>query len=341
MSDTQQNPQFSVVGGDIVAQVIEQHYDEVYQIIVDAYKAHHDGQTVNPDSQFLRYPDKPQNRIISLPAHIYGDLNTSGMKWIASYPGNIEHSLPRASAVLLLNNGETGYPYACLEASQISATRTAASAVAGAYYLNGEQQKAKKIGIIGNGIIARNIFDGFNRMNWSVEQYCLFDQKREYAESFSQYIEGKEQAVEICDSLEQLCRNCDIIVTTTTAGEPYIDQIDWFSHNPVVLNISLRDFSADFILQCNNIMDDIGHCLKANTSPHLAYQKTNDQAFINGHIGDVLNGNIKLDENKPKVFSPFGLGVLDIALGHYIYCKAQQKQLDVGIENFFGELTRW
>lgn len=342
LTQTETDNRFSVVPGGIVSQLIEQHYGAVYQIIVDAYQAHHQGQTINPDSQFLRYPDKPQNRIISLPAHIHGDINTSGMKWIASFPGNIEHSLPRASAVLLLNNGDTGYPFACLEAAQISATRTAASAVAGAYYLNKQQKKTAKIGIIGNGIIARNIFDGFHRMDWAVDQYCLFDQSVDYANSFADYIETQRGSkAQICDSLEQLIRSCDVIVTATTAGEPYINEMDWFKHNPIVLNISLRDFSPELVLQCNNVMDDVEHCLKANTSPHLAYQQVGNRDFINGDIGGLLSGDITLDDNKPSIFSPFGLGVLDIALGHFIYQQAREQHLDVAIDNFFAELSRW
>jgi len=32
------------------------------------------------------------------------------LKWIASYPGNVQRGFPRASAVLVLNDYENGYP---------------------------------------------------------------------------------------------------------------------------------------------------------------------------------------------------------------------------------------
>ena len=97
-------------------------------VVGRTYLLHHDRQSVNPDSYFLRFPTKPDARVIALPAYLGGDVDTIGIKWIASFPGNVQRGMPRASAVLLLNDYETGYPVACLEAAAISAARTAASA---------------------------------------------------------------------------------------------------------------------------------------------------------------------------------------------------------------------
>ena len=68
------------------------------------------GSTLNPDSYFLRYPDNPNARIIALPAHLGGEVQKSGIKWISSFPENRATNLARASAVLILNDASTGYP---------------------------------------------------------------------------------------------------------------------------------------------------------------------------------------------------------------------------------------
>ena len=57
---------------------------------------------------------------------------------------------------------------------------------------------------------------------------------------------------------------------TTTALEPYLADEKLFAHSPTVLHLSLRDISVNVILASQNIVDDVEHCLKANTSLHLA-----------------------------------------------------------------------
>ena len=76
------------------------------EVIREAYLSHGPQLTVNPLSSFLRFPDKPLCRIIALPAFINDSDRKTGIKWISSFPGNKQHGLARASAVLILNDYE-------------------------------------------------------------------------------------------------------------------------------------------------------------------------------------------------------------------------------------------
>ena len=117
-------PPFAVVPGAQVRQALDGREREIVDLVEATYRLHGAGQSVNPPSYFLRFPDRPTARIIALPASIGGAVRVDGLKWISSFPQNIDAGIPRASAVLILNDHDTGYPFACLEASVISATST-------------------------------------------------------------------------------------------------------------------------------------------------------------------------------------------------------------------------
>jgi len=151
--------ELSIINGKTVFDVVRARRSECIRIVREAYLAHADGQSVNPDSYFLRFPDKPDCRIIALPAYLGNGFDVAGLKWIASYPANVQRGFPRASAVLVLNNCETGYPFAILESSIISAARTAASAALAAHWLNGQSCRAQSLGIVGTGFIARYVYE--------------------------------------------------------------------------------------------------------------------------------------------------------------------------------------
>src|SRR5258706_541750 len=173
------NFELSIINGKTVFDIIRAHRDECIGIVRDAYLAHAHGKTVNPDSYFLRFPNKPDCRIIALPAYLGDGFDVAGLKWIASYPGNTQRGFPRASAVLVLNNYETGYPFAILESSIISASRTAASATLAAFWLNGQSRRAQSLGIVGTGFIAR--YDGAFKYGkgWESDDVRLYDISRD------------------------------------------------------------------------------------------------------------------------------------------------------------------
>ena len=142
------------------------------------------------------------------------------------------------------------------------------------------------------------------------------------------------------DNAEQLIRSSDLIVFATIAAQPYISDLSWFEHNPLVLHISLRDLTPQILLASTNIVDDIEHCLKASTSPHLAEQLTGNRDFLHGTLDDVIAGRVTPPAGQPLVFSPFGLGVLDLAVGKHVYDQLNRSGQLHNIDDFFHELRR-
>src|SRR3954451_224564 len=108
-------PPFAVIPGKQVEDVLRGREKQVVELVAATYRMHKAGQTVTPPTCFLRFPDRTSSRIIALPASIAGSVRVDGVKWISSFPGTVEAGIPRASAVLILNDYETGYPFACLE----------------------------------------------------------------------------------------------------------------------------------------------------------------------------------------------------------------------------------
>lgn len=338
-----QAPTFAVVSGAQVHEAVAGREAEVTRMVEAAYRLHGEGLTVNPDSYFLRFPDRPSDRIIALPASVKGSVGVHGIKWISSFPGNVANGIPRASAVLILNDAETGYPFACLESSIISAARTAASAaLAAAALADRRGPRPRRVGFVGAGLIARYIHTYLAGNGFDFDELGVHDLSREHAEGFQGYLEraGKGET-RIHDSAESLIRSSDLVVFATVAGEPHVTDPGWFEHAPLVLHVSLRDLSPEIILSSYNVVDDVEHCMKANTSPHLAEQRVGHRDFVAGTLYDVLTGTTTPPADKPVVFSPFGLGVLDLAVAKYVYDQVASSGGLNTVPGFFHEMKRY
>ncbi|ELP63681.1 2,3-diaminopropionate biosynthesis protein SbnB [Streptomyces turgidiscabies] len=335
-------PPFSVVTGEQAQQALQGRESDVVDLVEAVYRLHGAGDSVNPPSYFLRFPDRPSSRIIALPASIGGDVHVDGLKWVSSFPENVAAGIPRASAVLILNDHDTGYPFACLESSIISASRTAASAALAADRLSRGRARPTRVGFVGTGLIARYIHTYLEATGWEFDETGVFDLSADSAAGFRGYLERSDGAgkVVVHDSAEQLVRSSDLLVFATVAAKPHIHDVSWFDHHPLVLHVSLRDLAPEILLASANYVDDVEHCLKAETSPHLAEQLTGGREFIDGTLDDVLTGRTRVPVDRPVVFSPFGLGVLDLAVGRFVHDEvARRGELRV-VDGFFHELRR-
>jgi N-[(2S)-2-amino-2-carboxyethyl]-L-glutamate dehydrogenase len=334
-------PTFCVIPGSAVKGAIDGHRKDVFDAVAAAYRLHASGNTVNPDSDFLRYQDKPSARIIALPAHLGGAVQISGIKWISSFPENRASNLARASAVLILNDAATGYPVACIEASLISAARTGASAALAAEHITPNPFEGT-LGIVGTGVIARTTFEWLLFRNWKFRKISLFDADRKEAEQFSKWLRGQHNLqADIEVRLEGALSDASLILFTTTASKPYLADQTLLKHAPTVLHLSLRDICVNVVLASQNIVDDVDHCLKAGTSLHLAEMETGNRNFVSGTLVDVLERKLKLDRDRPRIFSPFGLGVLDVAVGTFVLEAAKASGTAMAMPDFFSNSTRW
>jgi ornithine cyclodeaminase len=336
-------PAFAVIPGAQVQHALLGRENQIVELVEATYRLHSAGDSVNPPSYFLRFPDRPSARIIALPASIGGQVRVDGLKWISSFPENVAAGIPRASAVLILNDHDTGYPFACLESSIISATRTAASAALATDWLSRGRRRPARVGFVGTGLIARYIHTFLAGTGWSFDQVGVHDLSAHSATGFCDYLRqpGATSRITVHDSAEQLIRSSDLVIFATVAGQPHVSDPSWFDHNPLVLHVSLRDLAPQIVLASTNIVDDIEHCLKANTSPHLAEQLTGNRDFLHGTLDDVMTGRVTVPADRPVVFSPFGLGVLDLAVGKYVYDEVDRcGELHV-VDDFFHELRRY
>jgi ornithine cyclodeaminase len=332
----------SIINGKTVSDIIRAQRGECIDTVRDAYLAHAEGRSVNPDSYFLRFPDKPDCRIIALPAYLGSGFDVAGLKWIASFPGNVQRGFPRASAVLVLNSYDTGYPFAILESSIISAARTAASAILAAYWLNGRSRRAHALGIVGTGFIARYVYEFLINTGWEIDEVRLYDRSPLESEKFmhSACSPERHRRVVVAPDMENLISACDLIVFTTVASAPHITDATLFEHNPLVLHLSLRDLAPEILLRSQNVVDDVEHVMKANTSPHLAEQQTGNRSFVTGTLAEIMGGHRTVDRSRPIIFSPFGMGILDLAVGKWVYDQAVASGRDLCLSDFFYEVTR-
>ncbi|WP_431947443.1 2,3-diaminopropionate biosynthesis protein SbnB [Micromonospora marina] len=335
MTDNRQTPSFTVIGAPAITQVLESAADLVVALINQAYAMHGRGETVNPTSLFFRPPGMPGSRIIALPAAVQGDAPAIGLKWISSFPGNLADGLPRASAVLVLNDPRTGFPVACLESSVISATRTAASAVLAAGYLSADRPR-NRVGFVGTGLIATYVQRYLTAQGWPQQSTLVHDldagRARRFADRLAQAGHGD---VRVRASAEDVVRSSDVVVFATTAATPYLLDPAVFAHHPLVLHLSLRDLGTAVILSSVNVVDDREHCLREHTSVHLAAMESGDASFLTATIPDVLAGSYRPRPQETVVVSPFGLGVLDIVLADFVFRETVAKGLVTVEPDFF------
>ena len=328
-----------ILGANEVTSALDGQEAKAIEAVSRAYISHRRGRSSLPHSVFLRFADDDPNRIIGLPAYLADEEPIAGLKWIASFPGNTARGLDRASAVLVLNSTSTGRPIAVMESSIISARRTAASAALAAQVLH-EKKDETCVGLIGCGLINFEVLRFLRVCFPRVERVALFDIAPAAAQRFIRRVQ-REMPGLVCSSLasaEQVFTAAPLVSLATVAGTPHITSLTGLSARSTVLHVSLRDFAPAVIRAVDNIVDDTDHVLRARTSLHLTELEDGNRAFVRCPLADILTGDAPARvEGRPAMFSPFGLGILDLALARLVLDHARAKGAGVEIHGFLPE----
>ena len=325
-----------VIGAPQVEAALAGREQSVLDAVRKAYEIHSHGESSLPHSSFLRFPDSDKDRIICLPAYLGDEYQLAGVKWIASMPDNVARGMERASAVIILNDRVTGQPKAVMEGSIISKQRTAASAALASKVL--APGEPETIGFVGCGPINTAVAQ-FLTATWpNVRRFLAFDLDPARAEALSEVMLGRKPGAHfsVAPGLEQLLSECQMVAFGTTAIKPYVDDLDACPAGATILHVSLRDLSPGAILSNHNVVDDLDHVNRAATSIHLASEQAGNTNFIHSSLGDLLLGKVELpgrDERK-LIFSPFGLGVLDLAVADLVHNAVAENGGGTLIESF-------
>lgn len=338
------NGDLIILGGREVSEILDGRELELMAVVRKAYEAHAVGDSSLPHSTFLRFPADQQNRIIALPAYLGQGFGVAGIKWVSSFPGNVRRQLDRASAVVLLNSPHTGRPEALIEGSIISAKRTAASAALAAQSLtNGGNNghAPRTVGFVGCGLINFEVARFLLKVFQGVERLVVYDLDEERARQFGRKCRdafgGVE--VEVAPDLRAALRRAPLVSLATTATTPHINDLDDCAPGATVLHVSLRDLAPEAILACDNVVDDVDHVCRAGTSVHLAEQLTGDRSFIRCTLADILLRKFpaRRDDGSVAVFSPFGLGVLDLAAAKLVLERGLEQQMGTVLPSFLPD----
>jgi ornithine cyclodeaminase len=324
---------------DDVRRALSGREKAVLHAIRDAYLLHERRMTVVPHSSFVPLPGETGRRIIALPAYVGSDVERAGIKWIASFPENVQRGLERASAVIVLNSMATGRPEVIMEGARISAVRTAASAAVAARALQPDTAW-REMGLVGCGVINLHIVRYLLAAGVALEHVCVYDLDRQRADAFAA---GCARAfprlrVVVAGNIDAVLSTQRLVSLATSATQPHIMSLDASPPGSLILHLSLRDIAPKAIARCDNVVDDAGHVCRAQTSLHLAELWHGTRDFIRTSIGEVLSGAVeaRADDDSVTVFSPFGLGVLDIAVAALVNEAALDAGLGTRIEGFFA-----
>ena len=301
---------------------------ECIEVMHDALSALACGEAEQP----LRAIFKPENVrgvLAMMPSFRRSTAPVFGLKAICVFPDNAALGKDAHQGGVLLFSGETGELLAMINASAITAIRTAAVSAVATHAL--ARKDASELTIIGAGVQARSHLEALACVR-PIKRARIVARRFEKAQAFANEMQSKfEFLIEAMRSAEEGVTGADLVVTATTAREPvvkrqwiqpgaHINAVGTFSPKARELDTATMRTATLFVDRRESALNEAGDYILAAAEGAISPD------HIRAELGEVLIGTHpgRTSDDEITVFKSLGLAVEDLAAAAHVCEKASQ-----------------
>ncbi len=263
-----------------------------------------------------------------MPSYLSGDHAAYGLKAICVFPGNPARGKDAHQGAVLLCSAKTGELLALMNASAITAIRTAAVSGVATDLL--AREDACNLAIIGAGVQARTHLAAMSEIR-DIKRCRIASRNFEHAQQLAEDMGSSSFTIEPVETVEKALAGADLIVTVTTAAEPVIKR-EWISpgvHLNVVgsstpnareVDSATMAASTLFVDRRESTLNEAGDYILAAREGAIGPE------HIRAELGEVLKGEKagRTSAEEITLFKSLGLAIEDLASAEYLYRKARE-----------------
>jgi len=309
--------------------------DEAIEVMRSALTMLAEGDVVMPLRQMLVMPGG--DRVMGLMPSYLGGLDAVGVKVVAAFPANFGSEYDTHQGVVLFFDTERGLLRAIIDATSITAIRTAA--VSGLVTDLLAPPAAGDLAIIGAGTQAHTHLQAMMAVR-PVSRVRVFSVPAVSAEAFA----ARESrltglTVEVATTAEEAVFGADLICTTTTATEPvvlgawvspgaHINAVGAYTPATRELDSALVAGARLYADRRESLLSESGEFLIPKGDGLFG-----DEHIV-GEIGEVLLGTApaRTAPDEITLFKSLGIAIEDLAAAHHVYTKAKERGLGAWVE---------
>ncbi len=252
-----------------------------------------------------------------------------GVKAISVFPGNTASPYESHQGAVLLFEVANGRLLAAVDASSITAIRTAAVSAVATRHL--ARPDAGTLAILGTGVQARTHLEAMRRVR-TVRQVRVWGRNPQRARDFAAR-QGRRHGlpVEAVAEAREAVAGADLVCTVTGSPEPVVEGA-WLEAGAHVNAVgaclpTTRELDGEAVARCRLVVDRVESALHEAGDFLLARQEGKvDDGHILGELGNVILGKLAVRKSPEEItlFKSLGLAVEDLAAAHAVYRKAAE-----------------